>query len=70
MEQKKTFAREFGELCGLVGGWFFSALCMWWGWNILAPHINCPMFGYWEVFAMRMMVSCVMKIFWQRKLDK
>lgn len=20
------------------------------GWNTLAPHLNCPLFNYWEVF--------------------
>ena len=21
-----------------------------WGWSILAPHLNAPMFTYWEMF--------------------
>lgn len=25
-----------------------------WGWNTVAPHLNAPTFGYWEIFAMRM----------------
>ena len=34
--------------------WFLSTAVIMWGWNTLAPHINCPTFGYWEMFAMRM----------------
>lgn len=31
--------------------WFFlnPALVMW-GWEALAPHLNAPLFAYWEVF--------------------
>lgn len=38
----------------LVVRWFLSTAIIMWGWNTLAPHINCPTFGYWEMFAMRM----------------
>jgi hypothetical protein len=34
-----------------------------WGWNTLAPYINCPVFTYWEIFAMRMGLSYVIQIF-------
>ena len=64
--EKKTLTEQISEFVVKVGSWFFSALLIWWGWNILAPHINCPMFGYWEVFAMRMMLSSVMRILHQR----
>ena len=43
-----------------------SALFIWWGWLVLAPHLNCPIFSYVEIFAMRMMLSSVMYIFWQK----
>lgn len=60
--EKKTLTEQICELVGRTGGWFFTALLIWWGWNILAPHINCPLFGYWEIFAMRMMLSSITKI--------
>ena len=37
-----------------VVNWCISTAVIMWGWNALAPHINCPTFGYWEMFAMRM----------------
>ena len=42
------------EIVAIVSKWFISTAFIMWGWNILAPHINCPTFGYWEMFAMRM----------------
>lgn len=45
------------KVVNLVSGmanWFLSTAFIMWGWNTLAPHINCPTFGYWEMFAMRM----------------
>ena len=47
---------------------FITAGFMMWGWNTLAPHINCPTFSYMEIFAMRMGLSCVMNILWQNKV--
>ena len=38
----------------LISKWLISTAFILWGWNILAPHINGPTFGYWEMFAMRM----------------
>ena len=46
---------------------FIPAGFIMWGWNTLAPHINCPTFSYMEIFAMRMGLSCVMAILWQKK---
>ena len=46
-----------------VGNWFMSALFIWWGWNVLAPHLNAPQFGYWEIFAMRMAFGCILAMF-------
>ena len=42
--------------------WFVSTAFIMWGWNTLAPHINCPIFGYWEMFAMRMGFSYLVAI--------
>ena len=46
--------------------YFISALFIWWGWNVLAPHLNAPLFDYWEVFAMRMALSSIVGILWQK----
>ena len=46
--------------------YFVSSAFIWWGWTVLAPHLNAPIFSYMEIFAMRMMFSSVMYIFWQK----
>lgn len=43
--------------------WFISSAFIMWGWNTLAPYINCPTFGYWEIFAMRMGLAYIVQIF-------
>lgn len=68
--EKKTFTEQTCELMAKVGGWFVSALFIWWGWNTIAPHLNSPLFSYWEIFAMRMALSSVVKIFHQQRVDK
>ena len=51
MEELKEKVANF---VASVSKWFISTAFIMWGWNTLAPHINCPTFGYWEIFAMRM----------------
>ena len=60
--KKELVCGRIGEFLGRVGGWFLSALLIWWGWNVLAPHINLFTLGYWEVFAIRMGFSSVIRI--------
>ena len=67
MKNKKLSAENLGTLFGYVILWFISAAFIMWGWNTLAPHLNAPTFGYWEIFAMRMGLSSVMSILWQHK---
>ena len=50
------------KIVGVIGKWFISTAFIMWGWNTLAPHINCPTFGYWEMFAMRMGFSYFISI--------
>lgn len=64
--KKKLTAEYFGTLMGNVASWLFSAVFIWWGWSVLAPHLNAPLFGFWEIFAMRMALTCTMKILWQK----
>lgn len=64
--KKMTVAQVFGTILGQVTKWFITAAFIWWGWNIFAWHFNLPQFEYMEVFAMRMALGCIMKVFWQR----
>ena len=64
---KKSWSEIIGSLCGSIANYFISAIFIWWGWNILAPHLNAPIFSYWEVFAIRMAFSYTMSIFWQKR---
>ena len=62
--KKRMTARQvFGTIAGQVAVWFISAAFIWWGWNIFALHFNLPQFEYMEVFAMRMALTYIMKIF-------
>ena len=64
--KEMTVGQRLGAEVVPVAVWFISAAFIWWGWNIFAGHFNLPQFGYMEVFAMRMALSCIMRIFWQR----
>ncbi len=62
----KEIGEQIGTILGRVAYWFISAVFIWWGWRILAPHLNAPEFTYWETFAIRMGLSYVMAILWQK----
>ena len=59
-----------GQVCGTIVGqvafWFTTAAFIWWGWNIFAWHFNLPQFEYMEIFAMRMALTAIMRILWQK----
>lgn len=61
-----TMKQISSAIVGRVALWFISAAFIWWGWNIFAWHFNLPQFEYMEVFAMRMALTYIMKIFWQK----
>lgn len=61
-----TTAKELGKIIGKIIFYFISALFIWWGWNTLAPHLNSPLFSYWEIFAMRMALTYIISILWQK----
>ena len=67
--KKELTAEWFGNLMGTVARWMISAAFIWWGWSVLAPHLNAPLFSYWEVFAIRMGLTYLMAILWQRPHD-
>lgn len=64
--KKMSAGATIGKILYTVGKWFATAALIWWGWNIFAQHFNLPQFEYMEIFAMRMALTCIMKIFWQR----
>ena len=64
---EKKISASISELLASIIIWLISAGFIMWGWNTLAPHINCPLFTYWEIFAMRMGLSYLMAIIWQKK---
>jgi hypothetical protein len=64
---EKKISDSISELLATIITWFVSAGFIMWGWNTIAPHINCPLFTYWEIFAMRMGLSYLMAIIWQKK---
>lgn len=61
-----TAAQVFGMVVGKIATWFITAAFIWWGWNIFAWHFNLPQFEYMEIFAMRMALTAIMRILWQK----
>lgn len=70
MDFKKFEGQSAGTIIGAVivaiASWFASSAFIWWGWNIFAWHFNLPQFGYMEIFAMRMALTSIFKILWQK----
>ena len=64
--KKMSTGVAIGTILYTVGKWFVTAAFIWWGWNIFAWHFDLPQFEYMEIFAMRMALTSIMKIFWQR----
>lgn len=61
-DKKKEVVDNISEIIARVCVWFLSTAFILWGWNVLAPHLNAPLFGYWEIFAMRMAFSSIISI--------
>ena len=62
----ERIGRKFGKLLAKIVVWLISAGLIMWGWNTVAPHLNYPQFSFTEIFAMRMGLSQVMAIIWQK----
>ena len=62
-----TMINTIAKFVGYVGATFISAALIMWGWNTVAPHLNAPQFGYWEVYAMRMGLKSLIKLFKNNK---
>ena len=56
-DKKQEVVNNISKIIARVCTWFLSTAFILWGWNVLAPHLNAPLFGYWEIFAMRMAFS-------------
>ena len=65
MENTK-FAEVLSAFVGKVLYWLTSTAFILWGWNILAPHLNAPLFSFWEMFAIRMAFTHFTSILWQK----
>ena len=66
-EKKKEIVNKWAEILGTVCGWFISAAFIMWGWNVIAPHLNCPLLSYWEIFAVRMALGSIAAMFRSKK---
>lgn len=64
--KKMITAQVFGTMVGKIAAWLITAAFIWWGWNIFAWHFNLPQFKYMEVFAMRMALTFIVQILWQK----
>lgn len=65
-KKDNTTTENLAKIFAKIIVYFISALFIWWGWNVLAPHLNAPLFNYWEIFAMRMALTYVVSILWQK----
>lgn len=64
---KNKISVLISDIIANITTWFVSAGFIMWGWNTLAHHLNYPLFTYWEIFSMRMALSYLMSIIWQKK---
>lgn len=64
--KEMTAAQVLGTVVGKIATWFITAAFIWWGWNIFAGHFSLPQFEYMEVFAIRMALTFIMQILWQK----
>ena len=62
----KSIAHVLGAIVGKVASWLISTAFILWGWNTLAPHLNAPLFSFWEAFAIRMAFTQITGILWQK----
>ena len=62
VEIKKTSGLFVGAVVKLL----ISAGFIYWGWTVLAPHLNAPEFGYWEILALRTALGSAVNIFVKR----
>lgn len=61
-------AELLGKLVGKIIVLFLHTAFIMWGWNIIAPLLGAPVFGYWQIFAMKLAFSVIIKMF-RRSVD-
>lgn len=54
-------------MLGSIAGWFIAPLILLWSWGVVAPHLNAPLFGYWEMFAIYLGLRIVGKALFRRE---
>lgn len=59
---------QIGSTIANISNWFVSAAFIWLGWYVLAPHLNAPMFNYWEILSIRLAFGSILAMF-KRKID-
>lgn len=62
-------AELLGGFVGKFIWWFISTGFILWGWSVIAPHLNYPLFSFWEMFGIRMGLSCVVDILYHRPVQ-
>ena len=50
-----------------LGAWFVLAGFTYWGWSVLAPHLNAPIFTFWEIMGIRVGLACTIQMFRRKK---
>lgn len=66
-KKEKNVASQCGDIVGTIAGFFLAAAVIFWGWNVIAPHLNAPIFTYWEIFAMYLGTCAIVRIFKRSK---
>lgn len=61
-ENTKTNLEMLGRAIGAYCAVLLSALFIYWGWGVLAPHLNAPEFTYWEIAGIRFAVGTIIKM--------
>lgn len=59
----KKKAELIGTFIGKIIVVFLHSAFILWGWNVIAPRLNAPLFTYWEIFAMRLAFGSIIKMF-------
>lgn len=63
MGNDKGIAFKIGYFIGIIACRFIGAGFLMWGWNTIAPHLNAPIFSYWETFAIYMGLDALVGVF-------
>ena len=48
IKKEMSAGKIVGTILGTIGGWCICAALLMLGWNVIAPHLNAPLFTYWE----------------------